>query len=109
MTNSIGHIDVRCVMQARPGGSGPVGYINDIYCRPGPPPELPPDLIYPVGQILSRDAYPELYAVIGEVYSEGKFYQLKRRWRHRQLRRRRLFRVPDFRGRVVVTVDPGKE
>lgn len=97
---------IRSVMIARSGAGLPVGHINDIYCAGGAKPELPDGMIWPEGQILSRDEYPELYGVLANFWPKPKFYKIKQRWRRWRLRRRREFQVPDFRARVVVGVDP---
>ena len=75
--------------------------------------EPPLGYVWGEGQVVSRDEYPELYAVVKKVYREkswirrvfAKFRRKQAFWSEK-LDKSGQFRVPDFRGTVPVGVDP---
>lgn len=104
MSNLPPYVVIRPILKAKPNPIGPdllpiggsVQFVGEV---------VPGGYIEPVGQIISIDEYPELYAVIGDL-PKPKWWRLRRRLERMKLIRQRQFQVPDLRKRVQVGFDP---
>lgn len=96
----------RVVMKAKPAPDPmPIGTVFETTTN-----DLLPGYIWPEGQILSRDEYPELWAIVGNMFwPRLRWWQFRKRRARKKLVTERKFIIPDLRQRVVIGVDWGKE
>lgn len=92
--------------QVDPIDQTPIGYTHEFIGNGAPS----PGYVEAEGQTLSRDEFSDLYHVIGMTFTcSARWWQIRNHFRVWGYNRRREFKVPDLRGRILLGFDPAKE